>query len=391
MRVFPTPLRGIVLAGALSLVVSSGAHAVDSDHETAASIQIKLVEARQRVNALYERAAVASEQLNGAIYRAGLAKQEVKRNADALATARKGLTVQKDAVAQLTVQDLQSNTGMERFNALMDSKGPSQLLDRSAAYSSAQEAMAAHVDSLSASTVVFDAAKRRAARAEARQRQALADQAGAKAAIEKDLADAEATLKQTTSERTVLLAQLAAAQKISVAKATKRQDEIDKELDAQPGTPPTDPPKGEDPKPTTPPKTDKPKPPKEDDPPPPSSNKVETAIAFAKAQLGEPYKWGGAGPSSWDCSGLTMKAYAAAGIYIPHYGVAQYEAIKHVSMGNVQRGDLLFWSDGSVGSIYHVAMYLGGGQMIQAPRTGRNVEIVSLSYWIRPDMAGRPG
>lgn len=86
-----------------------------------------------------------------------------------------------------------------------------------------------------------------------------------------------------------------------------------------------------------------------------------------------------------------MKAYAAAGISLPHYGVAQYQAITPVSVGSIRRGDLLFWSYGSVDSIYHVAMYLGGGQMIQAPRTGRNVEIVSLSYWIRPDLAGRPG
>lgn len=394
MRVFPTPLRGLVLAGclpvaALSLVVSSSAHAVDSDHETAASIQIKLVEARQQVNALYDRAAAASEQYNGAVYRAQLAKAEVARNAAAVATAESGMKAEQQMVARLTVQDLQSNTSMERFNALLDSRGPGQLLDRSAAYSSAQEAMAARIDSLNASTVVYDSARRRAQQAEAKQKKALADKAAAKASIEKDLADAQSTLKKTTAERTVLLAKLAEAQRISVAKATKRQNEIDKEIDAEPGTPAGHTPSTGHDDPPAPPKNDPPKPPK-NDPPPPSSNVVETAIAFAKAQLGEPYKWGGAGPNSWDCSGLTMKAYAAAGINIPHYGVAQYQAIKPVSVSKIKRGDLLFWSNGSVGSIYHVAMYLGGGEMIQAPRTGRNVEIVPLSYWIQPDLAGRP-
>lgn len=406
MRVFPTPVRGLVLAGclpvvALSLFVSSSAHAVDSGNDSAASIQIKLVEARQRVNALYDRAAVASEQLNGAIYRAQLAKDQVARNAVALATARKGLAVEQQSVAQLTVQDLDTNTGIERFNALVGSEGPGQLLDRAGAYSSAQEAMTAHIDSLSASTVVYDAAKRRAQQAEAKQRKALAEQKAAKVTIEKDLADAKVLVMQTAAERTTLLAKLAKAQQVSLAKVTKRQNEIDKELDSQPGTPaggdptPADPPKTDTPKPTTPAPTtpkpsDPPKPPKTD-PAPVPSNKVETAIAFAQAQLGEPYKWGAAGPNSWDCSGLTMKSYAAAGINVPHYGVAQYQAIRPVSIGNIQRGDLLFWSNGSVGSIYHVAMYLGNGQMIQAPRTGRNVEIVSLSYWIRPDKAGRPG
>ena len=391
MRTLARPLRDLVLvaclpAVALSLIVTSSARAVDNGNETAASIQIKLVEARETVNALYERAAVASEQLNGAIYRAQLAKAEVKRNAAAVARAGKSLKVERASVARMTVQELQSNSGMERFNALMSSRGPGQLLDRSSAYTTTQEAIAARIDSLSASTVVYDSAKRRAAKAEASQRKALAEQATAKAAIERDLADAEATLKKTKAQRSTLLAKLAAAQKISVARATKRQNEIDKELDAQPGTPAgTNPPKADDPthpKPADPPKAD---------PPPASSNKVETAIAFAKAQLGEPYKWGAAGPDSWDCSGLTMKAYAAAGISLPHYGVAQYQAIKPVSVSKIQRGDLLFWSNGSVNSIYHVAMYLGGGQMIQAPRTGRNVEIVSLNYWIQPDRAGRPG
>lgn len=86
-----------------------------------------------------------------------------------------------------------------------------------------------------------------------------------------------------------------------------------------------------------------------------------------------------------------MKAWAAAGVSIPHYGGAQYTSTRHVSVNNIQRGDLLYWSNGSAGSIYHVAMYLGGGQMIHAPRPGRDVEIVSFTYWIRPDLASRPG
>jgi len=107
-------------------------------------------------------------------------------------------------------------------------------------------------------------------------------------------------------------------------------------------------------------------------------------------QLGEPYVWGAAGPASWDCSGLTMGAWAAAGHYLPHYSVAQYDATTPVPAGSLQPGDLMFWSsDGSPSSIYHVAMYLGDGQMIHAPRTGRTVEIVSMYYWIAPDLFSR--
>ncbi|MEO6471001.1 MAG: NlpC/P60 family protein [Aeromicrobium sp.] len=405
MRVFPTPLRGLVLGAGLALVMSSGAHAID-DGQTAAAIQIKLVTERQQLNALYDKVAAASERLNGAIYRAELVKAEVARNKASVAAARKGLNSEKESVAELTVQDLQSSTGISKLSALLDSAGPAQLLERSAAYSSTQEAMTAHIDSLTASTVVFDAAVRRASIAEAKQRKALADQARAKVAIEHDIAAAEATFKKNEADRAVLLAKLAKAQKVSVAAVTKRQDAIDKELDSEPGVPtsgttdpgpttpkPTTPkpatPKPTIPKPTTPPKTTSPPP--VVSAPPASSNKVETAIAFAKAQLGDPYKWGGTGPNSWDCSGLVMKAWAAAGVSLPHYGGAQYTSTRKVSMSSIQRGDLLFWSNGGAGSIYHVAMYLGGGQMIHAPRTGRDVEIVSFNYWIKPNLASRPG
>ncbi len=117
---------------------------------------------------------------------------------------------------------------------------------------------------------------------------------------------------------------------------------------------------------------------------------MEKAIAFARAQLGEPYKWGGAGPGSWDCSGLTMRAWQAAGINLPHYAGAQYANTEPVPIKKIVRGDLLYWSDGGPGSIYHEALYLGNNQMIHAPRPGRGVEIVSLNYWIKPDLAVPP-
>ena len=86
-----------------------------------------------------------------------------------------------------------------------------------------------------------------------------------------------------------------------------------------------------------------------------------------------------------------MKAWGAAGVSFPHSASAQFSRSQRVSVGSIQPGDLVFWSKGSARSIYHVAMYLGGGKMIHAPRPGRNVEIVSITYWIKPDLASRPG
>lgn len=407
MRVFPMALRGLACVGALSLIASTGALAADSDEQTAASIQIKLVEGRQRLNSLYTQAAIASERLNGAIYEAEQAKADLAANKKAVAKASIDLGRERDSVAILTVQDLQSGSGMARISTLFDSAGPAQLLDRSAAYASTQEAMAARIDALTASTVVYDSAVDRATAAARKQKEAVAKQVQARAAIADAIARAEAAVEKTNAERAVLLDKLASAQDVPISEVTKRQDEIDKELDAQPGIPepPKNDPKPEDPKtedpkpdpqPTTPPTTKPPvtpKPPKPPvaDPPPASSSKVERAIAFAMDQLGDPYKWGGAGPNSWDCSGLVMKAWAAAGVSLPHYGGAQYSQTEHVPMSSIRRGDLLFWSSGGAGSIYHVSMYLGGGKMIHAPRTGRDVEIVSINYWIKPKYASRPG
>ncbi|MEJ7757527.1 MAG: NlpC/P60 family protein [Nocardioidaceae bacterium] len=94
--------------------------------------------------------------------------------------------------------------------------------------------------------------------------------------------------------------------------------------------------------------------------------------------------------SSWDCSGLTMQAWASAGVSLPHYSAAQYSATRPVSLSTIRPGDLLFWSRGSASSIYHVGIYAGGGMMIDAPRPGRTVEYVSIYSWTAPDLAGRP-
>ncbi len=125
--------------------------------------------------------------------------------------------------------------------------------------------------------------------------------------------------------------------------------------------------------------------------PPPPSGGAQAAIAFARAQLGEPYRWGAAGPGAWDCSGLTMGAWRAGGKYLPHYSVAQYEQSTPISAGSLRPGDLVFWgSSSSPSSIYHVALYVGGGQIIHAPRTGRPVTQESMYYWIPPNFYARP-
>jgi cell wall-associated NlpC family hydrolase len=108
----------------------------------------------------------------------------------------------------------------------------------------------------------------------------------------------------------------------------------------------------------------------------PASAVVATAIAFARAQLGKPYQWGAAGPDAYDCSGLVYATYAAAGIGLGRTTYQWRQDGPVVRLSQVQPGDLLFsaGSDGTPADPGHVVMYLGGGQVIQAPQAGQNVQ-----------------
>jgi cell wall-associated NlpC family hydrolase len=105
-------------------------------------------------------------------------------------------------------------------------------------------------------------------------------------------------------------------------------------------------------------------------PPPPVPAGVGGAIQAAESQIGTPYVWGGSSPGGFDCSGLVMWSFAQAGIGLPRTSGAQYAATTHIPLADIQPGDLLFYGPG--GS-EHVAIYIGGGTMVEAPYTGATV------------------
>jgi cell wall-associated NlpC family hydrolase len=117
----------------------------------------------------------------------------------------------------------------------------------------------------------------------------------------------------------------------------------------------------------------------------PASGRAAVAVKTAFAQLGDPYVWGAAGPGSFDCSGLTMYSWGAAGVSLPHSSSAQYSAVPHVSISNLQPGDLVFYYS----PISHVGIYIGGGRVIDAPYPGLSVHISGL-YSMPLVGAGRP-
>lgn len=114
------------------------------------------------------------------------------------------------------------------------------------------------------------------------------------------------------------------------------------------------------------------------DPNAPVSPAAQAAVQAAESQLGVPYQWGGEQPGSgFDCSGLTQWSWAQAGLSIPRTAQEQYDAIAHVPLSDLQPGDLVFWDDGTT-SVQHVAMYVGDGEVIQAPRTGEDVSYSAI-------------
>jgi peptidoglycan DL-endopeptidase CwlO len=117
----------------------------------------------------------------------------------------------------------------------------------------------------------------------------------------------------------------------------------------------------------------------------PTSTQAEKAVAFAYAKIGCPYVFGGTGPCSagYDCSGLTMSAWAYAGVSIPRTAYDQWVGLPHVSTANMQPGDIMIFNGGG-----HAGIYVGHNELIDAPHSGLNVELVAWSGWYRSTFDG---
>jgi cell wall-associated NlpC family hydrolase len=123
-----------------------------------------------------------------------------------------------------------------------------------------------------------------------------------------------------------------------------------------------------------------------------SSSQGDIAADFALSQIGKPYQWGAVGPGTYDCSGLAMVAWAHAGVSLLHYTGDQWDEGTHVPLNDMQRGDLVFYAtnNSDPATIHHVGIYIGGGQMVDAPYTGVDVRIDSIYQPGEPIGAVRP-
>ena len=373
--------------------VREAREAVDATELDVEGVQAALDAANQRLADAGIRAAQAAEAFNGARYEAQLARADARRAAAIAVEAAEDADRQREAYQDTLVTSYTHGSSLGALSSVVESDGLSELVQRTATMRNSEAAMDARYDDLLAAQSKAEDAQEDADRAldaaeDAQERARDARDAAQSAA------DAAAVMAQdVAAEKTDLIARLAELQGISIELAEQRRSGLEaraaklaaKEArEAREAREPAEQP-AVDPEPQ-----DEPTEPTEPDPPAPSGG-AQAAIAFARAQLGEPYRWGAAGPSSWDCSGLTMGAWSAGGKSLPHYSVAQYQQSTPISASELQPGDLVFWgSSSSSSSIYHVALYVGDGRIIHAPRTGRPVTEESMYYWITPNFYARP-
>jgi cell wall-associated NlpC family hydrolase len=442
-----------------------------------AAVQADLVLANERMRSAAVAAAQAAEAYNGARWQASEARRAAREAAVAAESAEADVVRQQEDYSDALVRSYEISPSLQGFAAVVGSDGIETMIDRTATMQNAEDALDGRYDAFRAAATLAEVASRRAedALAEAERLEQEAEQARAGAAAAE--AQAGATAEAIAVSKTVLIAELAELQGISVRLAERRQSALEQaaaeaaakaaqeaaeqaaaeeaaqeaaEQAAQeaadqaaqeaaeeaaeeaattkpsptrapsptgspsptkaptqtptpapapsPTTPAPTTPEPTTPEPTTPapttppaPAPTTPAPAPAPTPAPPASSGADAAIAFATAQIGDPYKWGAAGPDAWDCSGLTAGAWAKGGKSLPHYSVAQFTGSTRITAAQLAPGDLVFWgSSSNPSSIYHVGLYAGDGQMIHAPRTGRPVVRESIWSWTTPNFFARP-
>ena len=395
-----------------------------------AAIEQQLAGAGARLEQLGLQTDKAGEIYNGAMYRLQQAQAEAKAAGDRADKAEKTLATQRQQIGRFAAASYQGGGDLAKIGPLFTANGPQELLDSAGAARSVSQAMQGSYLRYTASQVVTNAFKLQKDQAVTKVKAATDEAAKAKKAAEAAEAEQRSAVASIAVQRKQQIAQLATLRNTSVqvadqrqrgleelarqraaALAAKKARELAKRIAAREAAEAAQEAreareeaarKAREEKNDS--KNNSKKPPKKHKPSKGTGGKkgdggsghnsrgAQAAIDFALSQLGDPYVWAATGPNSWDCSGLTMGAWKRAGVQLPHYSVAQYEQIKHISEDELRPGDLIFWAENSSdpGTIHHVAMYLGGGRMVHAPRTGRPVTIDSVYYWEPPDFFGRP-
>ncbi|MDC0768132.1 C40 family peptidase [Streptomyces sp. HD] len=287
---------------------------------------------------LYRETEQATEAYNATEEKLKRQRTEVTRLDTALALARLSLHTSRGRAGRLARQQYQNTTGISPYVRLLLAHDPQHALDQGHVINRLARERAESVGRLTGTERKADELAHKARRALDEQLALAERQKKDRDTVQKRLRKVEGLLASLTAEQLTALAEFEKQDTAKAQRAFIASGALAKE-DHKP------------------------------------SRVAKRAMRYAKRQLGKPYEWGAEGPRTYDCSGLTSKAWAHAGTRIPRTSQEQWARLDHVPLTELRPGDLVVYFPDAT----HVAMYLGKGKVIQAPRTGEKVKISPIA------------
>ncbi|ALO10512.1 Putative NPL or P60 family secreted protein [Streptomyces venezuelae] len=356
-----SPLGGPAVRTAATLALASAATATLFEGSGHADPGLTTAQVKAKVDRLYHEAEVATEKYNGAKERADASRAAFDRLRDEAARRAERLNTARDGLGSMATAQYRSG-GLDPAVQLALTSDPDEYLERAALAEKAADRQAVAVTAVRRELGALRQLRGESAGRLTALRGHEEELSRQKAAVLDKLAAARTLLARLTAEERARYDAAVAARDSARAPggggtATTRGTATAAEVTAGSAATRADRSSGGERGPVTAPNT-----------------RAAEAVSFARAQLGKPYVWGATGPSAYDCSGLTQAAWRAAGVSLPRTTYTQINAGQRVSRSQLAPGDLIFFYSG----ISHVGLYIGGGQMIHAPRPGAPVRVAPI-------------